>query len=149
MMVRLLCFALSVFFATCSVPLHAEDVTDPYDRFRGESDRDRFEFDDSGMQPWREQQEEIPPVSLQALQQVRIDHGPIGATVHIDTQSIRVSNSDRMVRYWVAIKSGGAVSSLNYEGLRCGKGEYKAYAYAIFHCLFLHLLKVHVWNYIT
>jgi hypothetical protein len=130
MMVRLFCFSLSMLLVTCSVSLHAEDVTDPYDRFRGDSDRSRFDFDDSGMQTWTEQREEIPPVSLQALKQARIDHGPIGATVHIDTQSIRVNNGDRMVRYWVAIKSGGAVSSLNYEGLRCGKGEYKAYAYA-------------------
>lgn len=130
MMVRLLCFSLSMVFVTCSVSLHAEDVTDPYDRFRGDSDRDRFDFDDSRRQPWVEQQGEIPPVSLQALKQVQIDHGPISATVHIDTESIRINNSDGMVRYWVAIKSGGAVSSLNYEGLHCAKDEYKAYAYA-------------------
>jgi len=109
--------------------LYADDATDPYDRFRGENDRDRFDFDDSLVAPWKEQRGAIPAVSLQALKKLTIDHGPIDASLYLDQDSIQVNKRDRVVRYWIAIKSGGRISSLNYEGLRCSTGEYRSYAY--------------------
>lgn len=122
---------LLLFLFVVPVPLlYADDVTDPYDRFRGDSDRDRFDFDDSLTDPWKEQQGAIPAVSLQALKKLTIDHGPIDASLYLDQDSIRVNKNDRVVRYWIAIKSGKRISSLNYEGLRCSTGEYRSYAYA-------------------
>jgi len=111
-------------------PLYADDVTDPYDRFRGENDRDTFDFDDSLVAPWKEQKGAIPAVSLQALKKLIIDHGPINASIYLDQNSIQVNKKDRVVRYWIAIKSGERIGSLNYEGLRCSTGEYRSYAYA-------------------
>jgi hypothetical protein len=126
-MMRLLLILLPVMFIS---PLYADDVTDPYDRFRGENDRDRFDFDDSLVAPWKEQKGAIPAVSLQALKKLTIDHGPIDASLYLDEDSVRVNKKDRVVRYWIAIKSGKRISSLNYEGLRCSTGEYRSYAYA-------------------
>ncbi len=126
-MMRVFLFLL---FVVVTPSLYAEDVTDPYDRFRGENDRDKFDFDDSLVAPWKEQMGAIPAVSLQALTKLTIDHGPIGASLYLDQDSIQMNKKDRMVRYWIAIKSGGRISSLNYEGLRCSTGEYRSYAYA-------------------
>ena len=111
-------------------PLYADDVTDPYDRLRGENDHDRFDFDDSLVAPWKEQKGAIPAVSLQALKKLTIDHGPIDASLYLDQNSIQVNKKDRVVRYWIAIKSANRISSLNYEGLRCSTDEYRSYAYA-------------------
>lgn len=122
-------FILLLSFVVSS-PLHAEDATDPYDHLRGENDRDRFDFDDSLVAPWKEQKGAIPAVSLQALKKLTIDHGPIDASLYLDQNSIRVNKKDRVVRYWIAIKSGKRIGSLNYEGLRCSTGEYRSYAYA-------------------
>ncbi|HBH36179.1 MAG TPA: hypothetical protein DDW45_07410 [Gammaproteobacteria bacterium] len=121
---------LLLLFVVLTPPLYADDVTDPYDRFRGENDRDRFDFDDTLADPWKEQMGAIPAVSLQALKKLTIDHGPIDASLYLDQDSIQVNKKDRMVRYWIAIKSGDRISSLNYEGLRCSTGEYRSYAYA-------------------
>ncbi len=125
-MMRLFLFLL---FVVLAPTLYADD-TDPYDRFRGENDRDKFDFDDSLVAPWKEQKGAIPAVSLQALKKLTIDHGPIDASLYLDQNSIRVNKKDRVVRYWVAIKSGKRISSLNYEGLRCSTEEYRSYAYA-------------------
>ncbi len=111
-------------------PLYADDETDPYDRFRGENDRDIFDFDDSLVAPWKEQKGAIPAVSLQALKKLAIDHGPINASIYLDQDSIQVNKKDRVVRYWIAIKSGKRIGSFSYEGLRCSTGEYRSYAYA-------------------
>ena len=110
--------------------IYAGDATDPYDRFRSENERDKFDFDDSLVAPWKEQKGAIPAVSLQALKKLTIDHGPIDASLYLDQDSIRVNKKDRVVRYWIAIKSGKRISSLNYEGLRCSTSEYRSYAYA-------------------
>lgn len=126
-MMRLLLILLAVIFTTL---IYADDETDPYDHLRGENDRDKFDFDDSLVAPWKEQKGAIPAVSLQSLKKLSIDHGPIDALLYIDQDSIRVNKKDRVVRYWIAIKSGKRISSLNYEGLRCSTGEYRSYAYA-------------------
>jgi len=110
--------------------LYADEVTDPYDNLQGEDDRDRFDFDDSLVAPWKEQKSAIPAVSLQALKKLTIDHGPIDASLYLDQNSIQVNKKDRVVRYWIAIKSANRISSLNYEGVRCSTGEYRSYAYA-------------------
>ncbi|MEN8213891.1 MAG: CNP1-like family protein [Pseudomonadota bacterium] len=110
--------------------VQADDVTDPYDRFRGENERDKFDFNDSLVDPWKEQRGAIPAVSLQALKKLELSQGPIDASLYLDVESIQVNKADRVVRYWIAIKSGGRISSLNYEGLRCSTGEYRNYAYA-------------------
>lgn len=126
-MMRLLLILLAVIFTTL---IYADDETDPYDHLRGENDRDKFDFDDSLVAPWKEQKGAIPAVSLQSLKKLSIDHGPIDALLYIDQDSIRVNKKDRVVRYWIAIKSGKRISSLNYEGLRCSTDEYRSYAYA-------------------
>jgi hypothetical protein len=120
---------LFVFVATFML-LAATDISarspvdEHYDRLDGE-----FEYDDSNNQ-WKEQASPVPPVSMDALQQLKIDHGPPGVTFYIDQKSIRMNSADRLTRYWLAAKSGGRVVSLNYEALRCSTREYKQIAYA-------------------
>jgi CNP1-like family len=46
----------------------------------------------------------------------------------IDAASVSVG-SDRVVRYTVIARSTSGVVNVNYEGIRCDSGTYKAYAY--------------------
>lgn len=115
-----------------AAPAPAADAADPYDRFRSpaESESQEFDFDDSLIKPWKEQQTEVPVLSEADLQRIRIDHGPAGMRYSIDTATLTVSEKDGVVRYWVVMESGGRFTNVLYEGLKCGDLTYKTYAYA-------------------
>lgn len=113
-------------------PSQADDVADPYDKFRtpSESEGQDFEFDDSQIVPWKEQQTDVPVLSEEHLQPIRIDHGPAGMRFSIDMSTLTVNEKDGVVRYWVVMESGGRRTNILYEGLRCNDLAYKTYAYA-------------------
>jgi hypothetical protein len=48
--------------------------------------------------------------------------------VYIDPDSLSVGG-DRVVRYTLVIVSSSGVRNISYEGLHCGKHEYRRYAY--------------------
>jgi len=120
---------LMLFLGLATSGLSARDVTDPYDAFRNDNERGEFNYEDSGNQ-WKEQRVDIKPVDLEKLKKLNIDHGPIGVDLLLDSSSIRSDKKDRVVRYWVVMKNNERISSMLYEGLRCGTGEYKTYANA-------------------
>lgn len=88
-----------------------------------------FDYDDSGDVPWKEDQlgQLIPPLN-ENLKKLDIDHPPVGFTVYIDTTSISLSESDRVIRYWLVLKAGKSRNAM-YEGIKCNSREYKTYAY--------------------
>lgn len=88
-----------------------------------------FDYDDSGDVPWKEDRlSELTPPENDNLKQLDIDHPPIGFKVYIDPTSITVSETDRVVRYWLVLKAGKSRNAM-YEGLKCNSNEYKTYAY--------------------
>ena len=46
----------------------------------------------------------------------------------VDPASIRISQSDGVVRYVMVATSAGGARNVMYEGLRCSTGEFKTYA---------------------
>ncbi|OOZ51161.1 hypothetical protein BOW39_00720 [Solemya velum gill symbiont] len=108
----------------------SRDRTDLYEQFRSENERYEFEFDESLVEQWKEQVKDVPKLNLKKLRELDIDHGPVGAAVYVDESSLTVNEKDRMVRYWMVMKTGsGRYGSMSYEGIRCGTGQYKNYAY--------------------
>ena len=101
------------------------DVTDPYSGFRA----DEPQYDDSGDKPWQEDDlKDLSTPEDENLVELNIDHPPVGFKVFIDTQSITVSESDGVVRYWLVLKAGKSRNTL-YEGMKCNSQQYKTYAY--------------------
>ena len=57
-----------------------------------------------------------------------IDSAPSGFKVYIDMDSISLSPTDRVIRYWLMLKAGKS-SNIMYEGMKCTDKTYKTYAY--------------------
>ncbi len=87
------------------------------------------DYDASGDEPWREDGlAGLTPPKNENLRQLNIDHPPVGFKVFIDTSSITLSDTDRVIRYWLVLKAGKSRNAM-YEGIRCNASEYKTYAY--------------------
>lgn len=122
---------MKISFLLVLILLFAGDAMarDRLDEFKAENDRDEFRFDDTGRK-WKEEQSIVPPVSLDALRPMEIDHGPQGVVFYLDQKSISMNKKDRVTRYWLAVKNGNKVVTLNFEAIRCSTREYKQIAYA-------------------
>jgi hypothetical protein len=103
---------------------------DPFDRIDGIVDPQEFDYDESAGGKWKEQSSLVAPVSLNALVEMQIDHGPQGVAFFLDSKSIVMNEKDRITRYWLVAKSGNKVVSINFEALRCSTREFKQLAYA-------------------
>lgn len=108
------------------VPFGSALAFDPFEAFRPNT----FEYDESLAKPWNEQSVLPPAIDTQALRALRLDRGPLGATLYVDENSLSVNEEDAVVRFWFLIESDGKYGSVNYQGLRCGTREFKIYAYA-------------------
>lgn len=106
--------------------LHARD---PFDKIDGIVDPQEFDYDESIGGKWEEQASRVAPVSLDALMQMQIDHGPQGVEFYLDSKSISMNEKDRITRYWLVAKNGNNIVSINFEALRCSTREYKQLAY--------------------
>jgi len=81
--------------------------------------------------PWREQQVELPAYpQKQRLLDTRSNTGGHAYRVYLDPLSL-VRGDDAVVRYSVVIVSESGVENVAYEGLHCGKNEYRRYAYGV------------------
>lgn len=105
-------------------------ASDPFDRIDGIVDPQEFDYDESVGGVWKEQNSRVRPVSLDALMQMQIDHGPQGVDFYLDSKSIAMNEKDRVTRYWLVAKNGNNVVSINFEALRCSTREFKQLAYA-------------------
>ncbi|MCB1790153.1 MAG: hypothetical protein KDJ24_07640 [Gammaproteobacteria bacterium] len=113
-------------------PSQARDlVVDPYHDYRDEVSRGEYQYDDSQDIPWIENETEILALPKEEdLQQVQIDTLPQGLTLLVDTRRIAVSETDRVIRLWLVVRSRSGYDNGTYEGFRCETGEYKVYAHA-------------------
>jgi len=92
------------------------------------TEADEFEFEDTGG-PWKEDRlKELSPPKDNNLVELNIDHPPIGFKVFIDKTSIKVSETDSIIRYWLVLKAGKSKNTM-YEGMKCNTREYKTYGY--------------------
>ncbi len=101
-----------------------------FERLESAIDQNEFDYDESVGGKWKEQNSRIPPVSLDSLMQMQIDHGPQGVEFYLDSKSILMNEKDRITRYWLVAKNGNNLVSINFEALRCSTREYKQLAYA-------------------
>ena len=119
----LLLLLFFTFSIAISIPALAED------RIYNPNKDDYFEYDDSQDKPWVEDKlSQIPIINNDKLTLLKLDNPPIGFKVYIDTDSLSVSESDRVVRYWMVFKSGKSRNAM-YQGVKCLTSEFKNYAY--------------------
>ncbi len=102
----------------------AFSANDPFDMTPQEND-----YDESLDKPWQEDLvNQLPPPSDESLLEIQIDHPPIGFKLFLDEESLQVSNSDSVIRYWLVLKAGKS-RNVQYEGINCSTREYKIYAF--------------------
>lgn len=118
---------LSGWLATVS----AAESTDPYDDFRPDIDSSRgMEFDESLIKKWQEQGTEVPGMpSGDALQAVTLDSLGEDFQLFLDPDGVLMGEDDRVLRYWLIVKSRAGAINATYEGLRCDTREYKFFAF--------------------
>ena len=111
-------------------PLHADDSgVDPL--YRGEVEREGFEYDDSQDIPWIENETEVLAMPRpEDLRRVELETLPDGLELLIDGSRVTVGSKDRVVRAWLWVRSDPGAESGTFEGFRCATREYKVYAYA-------------------
>jgi hypothetical protein len=78
---------------------------------------------------WKEEVPELPPYPVNdRLQELPASLPGYDFRVFIDPDSLSVGG-DRVVRYTLVIVSSSDVRNISYEGLHCGKHEFRRYAY--------------------
>lgn len=70
-----------------------------------------------------------PPPAFDVNKLIAFDVSPYASLVYgVDPASIRISNSDSVVRYVMVATSASGAKNVMYEGIRCATGEFKTYA---------------------
>lgn len=121
--------AAAFLFAAAAV---AQEEADPYDPYRPDTAAGKeFQFDDSGIEKWKEQQVDVPLLSEAGLRRIDISEGPVGVSdFFIDLDTLSIGEKDGIIRYWVVMESGGRRSNILFEGVLCTDRKYKTFAYA-------------------
>ncbi len=87
------------------------------------------DFDESLVQQWKEDYlNKLPELDEGNLVEISLDSPPIGFKLYIDENSLAVSETDYIIRYWLIFKAGKSRNA-SFDGLRCSTREYKTYAY--------------------
>ena len=90
-----------------------------------------FNFDETLVDPWIEQETQIPDLpEFSSLQPLRVTGLPPGLELFLDTARVTVDPDDGVVRLWVYLRSQQGTLNGTYEGYRCTTGEYRVYGYA-------------------
>lgn len=88
----------------------------------------QFEFEFENEKPWVELAAQLPPYPRDE-NLVEFDVSSATRNRHfVDTASISVG-ADQVVRYTVVVKAAGGAKNVSFEGMRCGTGERRLYAY--------------------
>jgi hypothetical protein len=107
---------------------HSED--NPYKEIILNPEPD-FDYDASGDRPWEEAQVQIPPLyDRKDLEEAVITQVQEGFSVLVDKKQLSVGD-DGVLRYWLVLRSEQGAVNAYYEGMRCGTGEYKTYAFVV------------------
>jgi hypothetical protein len=128
---RLPAVAIVPLLLLASIVLAASDPADPFDDVLSPFESNaEFDYDDSGDQPWREGESEVPALPMDdQLLPVRLDTMPAGMQAYLSPQRLGYTDEDRVFRFWLIIKSQAGAYNATYEGLRCDVQEYRVYAY--------------------
>ena len=77
---------------------------------------------------WKES-DAPPPPAFDVGKLVSVEVSPNSSMVYgVDPASIRITQSDGLVRYVMVATSASGVRNVMYEGIRCATGEFKTYA---------------------
>jgi len=126
---------MQIFFRFLSLillvlPAAASWAENPYDNIRY-SRSETFNYDDSQDKPWKEEGLKIPPPPKERdLVEVHMDSVKDNFTLWLDTKTLTIGEEDRVVRYWLVLRSKTGAANTMYEGMRCSTKEYKTYAFA-------------------
>ncbi len=102
----------------------AFSANDPFDMSVQEND-----YDESNDKPWEEDLLNQLTLPLEEnLLELQIDHPPIGFKLFIDEDSLQISETDYVIRYWLVLMAGKS-RNVQYEGINCSSREYKVYAF--------------------
>jgi hypothetical protein len=91
-------------------------------------DEYKFDYDESLGYKWQEGKTTLPPYPSDENLLAARRFPPSTVTLLIDRSSISVGK-DRVIRLAYVVESDGGARNAFFEGFRCGKGEYKSYAY--------------------
>ena len=109
----------------CSLLAHADDAL-----IWGDKDKlSPFDYDfEANAKTWSEMQSRLPPYPKPG-NFVAISLGSRSSNQYfIDYASVS-ADQDGVVRYSVVVKSPSGAETVSYEGMRCGTGERKLYAF--------------------
>lgn len=127
------CFALipvRLVMALCIVVFCQIGWANPYVDPAGSKDGP-FNFDETLVDPWVEQETQIPDLpEFSSLQPLRVRGIPPDLELFLDTARVTVDPDDQITRLWVYLRSKQGVLNGTYEGYRCATGEYRIYGYA-------------------
>ena len=116
--------------AVCLLVFCQISWSDPYADPTGTKDGP-FNFDETLVDPWIEQETQIPDLpEFSSLQPLRVTGLPPGLELFLDTARVTVDPDDGVVRLWVYLRSQQGTLNGTYEGYRCTTGEYRVYGYA-------------------
>ena len=120
-----------IIFSLClllglQAPLFAADNTPSKEYL----DEPEFDYDSSHDKVWKEGATKLPTLpSDDSLLAVDMDGLPQGLKLYLDADELTLSDADRVLRFWVVIKSPAGAYNATYEGVRCDTSEFKIYAY--------------------
>jgi hypothetical protein len=87
-----------------------------------------FDYDESLEYKWQEGKTTLPPYPNDDDLVAAHRFPPSTVTLLLDRSSISVGK-DRVIRLAYVVESDGGARNVFFEGFRCGKREYKSYAY--------------------
>jgi hypothetical protein len=93
-----------------------------------DDDEYQFDYDESLVQKWQESSTTLPPYPSDDNLVAARRFPPSTVTLLIDRRAISVGD-DRVIRLAYVVESEGGSRNAFFEGFRCGKRQYKSYAY--------------------
>jgi hypothetical protein len=87
-------------------------------------------YQESVTTPWQELGVALPvyPGDVDSLLELHVSTGGLPYRVYLDPASL-ATGEDRVVRYTAVLVSSTGIRNVTYEGLHCGKRNYRRFAY--------------------
>ena len=94
--------------------------------FLDEPEDTRHDYEEK---PWKEGEFQLPDQYLETnLREFQVDSAGRDFRYFIDRSSLQTT-TDGVTRFVLVIRSRNGVDNSSYEGMRCGKRDYRVYAY--------------------
>jgi hypothetical protein len=130
MRIRSILTLLALSLACTSAAQAARDPAEPFHDWSSENETGQFSYDDSNDKPWQEDATKLPPLPEDTdLLPVQLDSLAGSLQAYIGGKSLSSDPEDRVLRFWLVIRSPAGGYNASFEGLRCEVSQYKVYAY--------------------